>query len=284
MKFKAFKEYLNRNIIGRIFVRIGSYIHTIFLIIKFVFYREMRRLGFSHNKLQKIKNFRNIHKNKRCFIVATGPSLKVSDVEKLNDEITFSMNSICDIFDKTDWRPTYYGIQDKAAIDKVEKNIFNENDSIYFFNNKFKKYILNNRKFIQNKEVVFFPLKYGLHGSRLDFKNNTNGFSNDIYLEVIDGYTITYSLIQIAVYMGINEIYLLGVDNSYSQPGPKHFVNYEEDKLIELKRWELMDKRMELAYKEAQKYANSNNIKIYNATRGGELEVFKRVDFDKIIQ
>ena len=123
-----------------------------------------------------------------------------------------------------------------------------------------------------------------MHGSRLDFKNNTNGFSSDVYLEVIDGYTITYSLIQIAVYMGINEIYLLGVDNSFSQPGPKHFVDYEEDKLIELKRWELLEQRMESAYKEVKRYSKSNNIKIYNATRGGELEVFTRVDFDKIIK
>ena len=34
------------------------------------------------------------------------------------------------------------------------------------------------------------------------------------------------------------------------------------------------------AYEVAKDYAKENDIKIYNATRGGKLEVFERVDFD----
>jgi hypothetical protein len=37
------------------------------------------------------------------------------------------------------------------------------------------------------------------------------------------------------------------------------------------------------AYREAKKYADLHNIKIYNATRGGMLEVFERVDLDKVL-
>lgn len=36
------------------------------------------------------------------------------------------------------------------------------------------------------------------------------------------------------------------------------------------------------AYKSARLYAENHGIKIYNATRGGELEVFERVNFDDI--
>ena len=36
------------------------------------------------------------------------------------------------------------------------------------------------------------------------------------------------------------------------------------------------------AYKIAKKYAETHGIKIYNATRGGEMEVFERVDFDSL--
>lgn len=39
---------------------------------------------------------------------------------------------------------------------------------------------------------------------------------------------------------------------------------------------------MSLAYKAARKYADAHGIKIYNATRGGKLEVFERVDFDSL--
>ena len=37
------------------------------------------------------------------------------------------------------------------------------------------------------------------------------------------------------------------------------------------------------AYKVAKQYADDHNIKIYNATRGGKLEVFERVDLDDIL-
>ena len=38
------------------------------------------------------------------------------------------------------------------------------------------------------------------------------------------------------------------------------------------------------AYKSAKKYADAHGIKIYNATRGGKLEVFERVDFDTLFK
>ena len=36
------------------------------------------------------------------------------------------------------------------------------------------------------------------------------------------------------------------------------------------------------AHVAAKKYADEHDIKIYNATRGGKLEVFPRVDFDSL--
>jgi len=33
-------------------------------------------------------------------------------------------------------------------------------------------------------------------------------------------------------------------------------------------------------FRSAKEYADSNSINIYNATRGGMLEIFDRVDFD----
>lgn len=283
MKITALKKFLIHNRFGRILIILGSYAHTLLSVTKFAIFRGFRRIGFTDSSLLDIKGYKDIHKNKRCFIIATGPSLRVSDLDKLKDEITLSVNSICHMFDKTEWRPTYYGIQDEVGFDRVKGSLNNENRSIYLFNDKFRDKVINDNNFIKDKSILFFPLRYGLHGSRLDFKNKTNGFSDDAYLEVVDGYTITYSLIQIAVHMGIREIYLLGVDNSYSKPGPKHFVDHEDDKNIALSKWKLIEKRMASAYLEAKKHANIKGIKIYNATRGGELEVFQRVNFDEVI-
>ena len=87
--------------------------------------------------------------------------------------------------------------------------------------------------------------------------------------------TVTISLIQIAVYMGFKEIYLLSCDCDYS--GPKqHFTYYG------MKSDSKAGDIMILAYQAAKDYADSHGIKIYNATRGGKLEVFEREDFDSL--
>ena len=56
--------------------------------------------------------------------------------------------------------------------------------------------------------------------------------------------------------------------------------NYNEDKeKLEIPNLDDSTK----AYIAARKYCDKHNIKIYNATRGGKLEVFERVNFDEII-
>ena len=74
---------------------------------------------------QELLKFKDIHKGKRCFIVATGPSLRVQDLDKLheNGEICISMNRIFNIFDKTQWRPDYYMIGDMEMIEDLSEQI-----------------------------------------------------------------------------------------------------------------------------------------------------------------
>lgn len=39
-----------------------------------------------------------------------------------------------------------------------------------------------------------------------------------------------------------------------------------------------------MAFEKAKEYADGHGIKIYNATRGGKLEVFERVNFDALFR
>ena len=84
--------------------------------------------------------------------------------------------------------------------------------------------------------------------------------------------------------MGISEIYLLGVDCNYITNGSNqdHFC----DNYIQKGKEHIPANvdGMRTAYQVAKQYAEENNIKIYNATRGGKLEIFERVDFDSLFQ
>ena len=222
------------------------------------------------SQYEKMKLFKNTHKGQRCFIVATGPSLTIDDLEKLKNETTISMNSICLSFDETDWRPTYYGIQDVKVFNLLENSI-----EKYDLENKFISDSISKEKNISDGYFVF-PLNYLNHNTF--HRNYRTKFSNDSYSVVYDGYSITYSMIQLAVYMGFSEIYLVGVDCNYSINSAQHFKDYG---LIEQSSEAV--KRMISAFKEAKKFSERSQIKIYNATRGGMLEVFERVNLDEVL-
>lgn len=235
-----------------------------------------RKRGRIDKRYIEIKKYENIHNGKRCFIISTGPSLTLEDVEKLKNEYTFSMNNICKLFDKTDWRPTYYAYQDPGVVGALKDD--------KYFGNLDKQFAADYKKKLHNgKHFVLYPLNLGNHNTYNTTHNLCKGikFSGNAYATIYDGFTITYSVIQLAVYMGFKEIYLLGCDCDYS--GEKqHFIDYDEQYTVD--RVNGPEKLMIAAYKVAKEYADTHGIKIYNATRGGKLEVFERVNFDDLIK
>lgn len=231
----------------------------------------IKLIGIADERYFTIKKYKGIHnKNERCFIVATGPSLTDTDLDKLENEITFSMNSICLKFEDIKFRPTYYGIQDEYVYSKIEKDIKKSGMDNIFISDRIA------RKYIIPKNSSIFSLNL-LNHNYLHSKYNSK-FSDDCFKQVYDGYTITYSLIQIAVYMGFKEIYLVGADTNYDMK-KMHYVEHG----VYDPTYEQAGIRMIEAYKIAKDFADRNSIKIFNATRGGMLEVFERVDLDELL-
>ncbi len=242
---------------------------------------KIARNQFKENKelLKGLESLKNAHKGERCFIIGTGPSLSVSDLEKLCGEITFASNRIYELFDKTSWRPTYYVNQDHNLIQ-------NFGDMIKEIDCK-KKFLPIEYKDVFNKESTqFFVLKHK------DFYPKQAPFSTDVYKYLAQGFTVTYGAIQIAKYMGFSEIYLLGVDHNYNvfrdakgkvvrkenenknySDGIKEYISSNALPRIE---------ETTIAYETAEKVSRKKGFRIYNSTRGGKLEAFERVDFDKI--
>ena len=93
---------------------------------------------------------------------------------------------------------------------------------------------------------------------------------------------------QIAVYMGIKDIYLLGCDFNYSHGIDISGRYFENRNVVDhFDKAGQVDSTPNLqynyrAYLAAEKYARSHGFRIYNATRGGKLDVYERVDFDSL--
>lgn len=229
---------------------------------------------------KEIEKFKNIHQGERCFIVGTGPSLKLEDVEALEQEFTFAVNSCFRIFDKTKWRPNYYVITDPKFMIDMGKDISkcNREISCGFCGEETGWNAPNVHTITTSRLYTNFPKK-GLIQKIVD-KMEYDFVTNDLSQAMISGHTVVFSAIQIAEYMGFKEIYLLGIDCNY-----KGKLQYSElTAHTHVNNPNAADLMM-LDYLYIKRHCDKKKgIQVFNATRGGMLEVFERVNLDNILK
>lgn len=219
---------------------------------------------------ESLIKFKDIHKGERCFIIGNGPSLKIEDLDTLHDhnEICFGVNRIYLSYSNTTWRPNYYVAVDALIVQNDKQKIQSMEET---------KFI---RHFYKMDNMWEKESEYEFCG--LTARPGEPQFSLDIVNGVYIGNTVIYDAIQIAVYMGFEEIYLLGVDmTSGKRPEDEgaHFykVPNKNETLFFANREEIMT-----ALRYAGIVIKGLGRTIKNATRGGELEELERVDFDNI--
>ena len=129
---------------------------------------------------------------------------------------------------------------------------------------------------------------------QLDEQNYSNIETWNISESTFTPRTVIYSAIQIAVYMGFNEIILLGCDHDYLLDICKRITNhhfYEEsigfsdaDHLSQFttERWFFEYYMRWKQYRLMKEFLDSKDVSIYNATRGGMLDVFPRIVYEDI--
>ncbi|WP_053983020.1 6-hydroxymethylpterin diphosphokinase MptE-like protein [Niameybacter massiliensis] len=239
---------------------------------------------------QELSLLKNKHNNERCFIIGSGPSLRIEDLDILYEkkEKTISCNRMYQAFNLTKWRPDYMCIVDEPLMKKIYKDLLSSDISIVLTTKQIKKYISSKFNGKLPKKVLGTTLKCNF---TYPFKRK---FSGNALKYTYPARTVATYMIEMAVYMGFKEIYLIGIDCNYAmtktkdgkiveQVGQKNYFldSYAEQKSIDIyndHNYIFPD------FEAAKKYANAHKIKIYNATRGGKLEIFDRICLDKIFE
>lgn len=240
------------------------------------------RLAFNGNS-RRLLDLKDRYKGRRAFVIGNGPSLRNTDVRFLKDEITIGCNGLFLIFEAMGFLPTIYTVEDKlVAEDRAE--------------------IINN---IRGTTKIFpadlaYCLKPDDDTIFINFLRNYDGFpklTDCFQTHVYWGGTVTYMNLQIAYYLGVKEVYLIGIDHNYQPPTS---VDEQNGSVIKSHSNDLnhfhpdyfgpgyryhdpLVDRMEIGYKKAREFFEANGRVIYNATAGGKLEVFPRVSFERIL-
>lgn len=144
---------------------------------------------------QNIQSFKGLHKSKKLFILASGPSLADHDLTILDRRITMTLNRSCLLYK----HPTYQCAMDQRLFEEYQSEL------------KQARYLFT----LQNRP---WGVPINLLGSE--------GFSFDLQTGIYSGYTVAYFALQVAVYMGFSTIIYLGLDLLH-RDGKTHFFGFD---------------------------------------------------------
>lgn len=286
------KKSAKQNILKKLY---NSKLLRTMLYPEMVLYRKYLRWEYAKSEdSEYIRSLRGKYEGKRCFVIGNGPSLTPEDLDRIKGEYSFASNRIYYIYDKTQWRPTWYVSNDNVVIFSEIDNIKQSGDYPKLLNYKAKKY---GRKKEENIHYFFFN-NGKFYIDPLGSEKAAESLHDDLSKYVTRVATVTVTAIEFAIYMGFKEIYLLGVDNSYIRQTDKsgkvyvdttkkadYFAGMKnaDGKVGDCNSIAPID-ALNYAYELAKEFSEKHGVKIYNATRGGKLEVFERVDFDSLFK
>ena len=239
--------------------------------------------------MPSVTEFYKKYDGKRCFILGNGPSLNKVDIKKLQNEFTFGVNSIFLMTKEKGFRPTFYVVEDNLVFNENKSEIDEYNGIIKILPQKYAEQLKS------CDDCHTFEMETSFYNKNNKDKYGTPQFNTSDKPIFYCGQSVTYINLQLAYYFGFSEVYMVGMDFSYSKPtdhhqngnhirsegdDPNHF---HKDYFGKGKTWK--DPRLgrvQRSYLRAKFEFEAVNRTIMNATSGGELETFSRIDIETL--
>lgn len=242
---------------------------------------------------KKLADIRGKYSGQRIFLIGNGPSLAYTDLELLQDEYTFGMNSISLLYNRTTWRPKFYFCISSNVRFETRPAIFKASIDLgipSFLSTGFKGIV---------EET---PQVYWIHSPRL--RDSVDELPIPVWSEDVSRLvgrcgTSMFCVVQIALYMGFKELYLVGCDLGWKgvvSPNEEHHsdpeggdVNHFTREYSHGVKWITdggagrIDWEMRLAHCLINQIVEQKETKVYNATLGGNLETYERVRLEDVV-
>ena len=223
--------------------------------------------------MKRMLALKDKHAGQRCFIIGNGPSLKNTDLTLLKNEVTFGLNRIYLLFSQIGFCTTYFVSINKLVIEQCAHDI----ESLAC-----PKFISwRARDLVKLTDDTMFMLS-----------KPEMAFHTDITRGICEGATVTYVALQVAYYLGFDKVILVGVDHSFATQGKPHTAvvsqgddpnHFDPQYFGTGFRWQLPDlETSEQAYRMAKFHFERAGKEIIDATIGGKLQVFPKVDYQSL--
>lgn len=240
---------------------------------------------FFKNRVNKIHGLKNKYSDRRCFVIGNGPSLNDMNLNLMKNDLVICANSFFLKFKDLNFVPDFITVEDHL----VAEDNYKEFDNLKGIK---KIYPIDlKRNFNENDDTYFIELRRAFRNKKPDGNFKFNNFNEIFYW----GGTVLYMNLQLAQYLGCKEVYLIGVDLSYSIPNdatikgsvitsnsddPNHF---DSSYFGSGKKWHLPETdRMQISFSNAYIEMKKNGVNLFNATKGGNLQEIPRVNYNDL--
>lgn len=214
---------------------------------------------------------------KRCFILGNGPTLNKFILDQLSDEFTIGTNRIL----YSGFTPTILGISDPVIISNEYIQTLQTTKSKLIFAHHVAQRAVSKFNFPEKKISKIFNLTidyeilYGKTFPALYYKD----FSQSHCI----GAVIAEIAIPLALFLGIKEIYILGLDEYWNINNMEsmHFFNDNSSKDL-FRAWATGTKMRDTRFAKIDILAGQKGCNIYNLSPGSAILAFKKLDANDI--
>jgi hypothetical protein len=242
--------------------------------------REAARHPWRRESIARLAEWKDKCRGQRAIIIGNGPSLNQTDLSKLRKEFTFGLNRIYLMFPKLGFHTSCL----VSVNDLVIEQSLDEMMQIPI------------PKFFSWRSRRFLPSSSPTSGlpTFLYTTYESPKFATDARGRLWEGATVTNVALQLAYHMGFEQVILIGVDHNFASKGeanktvvsqgddPNHFSPGYFGKGF---RWQLPDLDMsEVGYLMARQAYEKDGREVLDATIGGKLTVFPKVDYNLLFQ
>jgi len=224
-----------------------------------------------------LSHFRDRYRGEDCFLIGNGPSLNKVDLAALNRFHLIGLNKIYLIFERQPLNLTFHVAINPLVIQQSAHE-FQKLPCPSFLS------YCPARSLVPDRGNV----RYILTSTRL-----LPSFAYAWDQPVWEGYTVTYVALQLAFFMGFENVFLVGVDHSFAaagraneqqtlaQPDQNHF----DPRYFHNQQWHLPDlEGSEMAYQMARFAFERNGRCIVDATIGGNCTIFTKMDIEDALR
>jgi hypothetical protein len=220
-----------------------------------------------------------------------GPSLRPEDLDQFKGFRTFACNKIYLAFDKTDWRPDYYSVCDILVAQNNRDAILKAD-----FRHTLPIHSISVWPELHDQKNA---ICYAYGKSIADWKSSENPSITKKLIHGVHshGCSVLIDQIQIAYVMGFRNVYLVGVDFSFSggiSTGDRcssgevlksdgEVNHFHKDYRKHGETWTVPKmNEQEHGFDFCRAAYEAAGINLYNASRESKLTVLRRVSFEKI--